>query len=135
MYSFQNIFFFRVFKIDFVNPTAKMILQLVLLQPEKFKQGFPPKVICCKLFTVEADLNEIICDDNGADMNTESVKSYYHVTFQSETTPSAKHANFDDKSYFLQQMESRSYINMTVLNDEAYLIECIYGENKNENDI
>ena len=44
-----------------------MLVQIVLLQPEKFKGIFTTKAICCnKLFKVEADLNEIICDDNGA---------------------------------------------------------------------
>ena len=60
------------------------------MQPEKFKEAFPPKPIRCnKLFTAEADFNKIVSDDNRACMNTKSVKSYYHVTFQSETTISA----------------------------------------------
>ena len=37
-------------------------------------------------------------DSNGAYMNTNSVKNHNHVTFQSETTPSAKYAYFGGKS-------------------------------------
>ena len=69
-----------------------MLLQVVLLQPEKFKEGVPPKAICCnKRFTVEVDLNEVMCDDSGAYMNAKSVKGYCRVTFQLKTTLSAKY--------------------------------------------
>ena len=49
----------------------------------------------------------------------------------SETTLSANYANFDGKSYFVKQRESRSYVNITVPKDEVYLIERLYRENKN----
>ena len=76
-----------------------MLLPLVLLQAKKFKEGLPPKAIRCnKLFTVEADLNEIMCDDSEAYMNTKSIKSYFHVMFQSETTLLARYAHFNGKS-------------------------------------
>ena len=49
----------------------------------------------------------------------------------SETTLSANYANFDGKSYFVKQRESRSYVNITVPKDEVYLIERLYRKNKN----
>ena len=70
-------------------------------------------------------------DSNGAYMNTNSVKNHNHVTFQSETTPSAKYAYFGGKSQFVKQRDSRSYVNITVLNDEVYLNKIIYRKNKN----
>ena len=109
-----------------------MLFQVVLLQPKKFKEGFSPKAVHCnKVFTVKVDLNEIMCDDNGVYMKKKSVKTYYYATFQSETTLSAKYAQFDANSYFVKQRESRSYVNMIFPNNKVYLIKRIYRENKN----
>ena len=64
-------------------------------------------------------------------MNTKSVQSYSHVTFESETNLSAKHAHFDGKSYFVKQRESHSYVHMTVSNDEVYVIKLLFNISNN----
>ena len=65
---------------------------------------------------LEVDLNEIMCNDNEAWINTNNAEIYHHVTIYLETTLSAKYAHFNGKLYFLKQREGCSYVTMIVPN-------------------
>ena len=58
----------RIFIFDHANPTAEMLLTIVLLRGKDFVEMEPLKGICHNILytVVGSTINQINCDDNGA---------------------------------------------------------------------
>ena len=80
-YDYLFCFSLRNFIFDHANPTAEMLLSVVLLRGKDFVKMAPLKEICHnKMYTVhEYTINQINCDDNGAYRDTGSVKKDYYI--------------------------------------------------------
>ena len=122
--------------IDFNNPTAESILNAIILCPENFKEESPPKAVRDnRAFTLEGfDHDEIMCDDNGAYVNTKKVKRYYHVQIKSNGTFKAQTVHGDAPNFFIKvRSTNRTFTNVIIPQCEVYLLERIYRDSKSFN--
>ena len=124
--SVSNYFVFSPenFIFDHENPTAEMLLTVVLLRGKDFVEMEPLKGIChSKMYTVVGyTIKQIICDDNGAYGDTKSVKKDYYV--QEEDGKMIVNIVYKDGTQYVQHVRNRqSYDKLLIEPSKVYTIE------------
>ena len=119
------------FIFDHANPTAEMLLTVVLLRRKDFVEMEPLKGTCHnKMHTVVGyTINQINCDDNGAYGDTRNVKKDYYV--QEEDGKLTVHTVYKEGNQYVQHVRNeRSYDKLLVEPSKMYSIERYYRRNK-----
>ena len=119
---------------DYENPSAKSLIDRIILNPEKFAQDTPLKGIRSDYFymTKKECFHDVTTEDNGAYLNWRSNKRVYAPGLLSDEEPENVKIihQSNDGTYFYKSRKERNYEVVNVNAKEVYTIERYYRQGK-----
>ena len=96
-------------KSEFEKPSAKEIFQVILLEPEKYKENQPLKnVRDNKIYTNRnCSLDNITCDDNGAYRSSNNNKKLFYIQINGSSL-NVKLVHQENGKFFYKEKNGRT---------------------------
>ena len=72
---------------------------------------------------IDFPLNEINCDENGAHINTQKIKSYYYVENEQPHIIKSQTAYSNNSKFWIKEKRNRNYLNVSLTDDNVCILE------------
>ena len=118
--------------LDLDNLTTDQLLNVILINPEKYLVDEPPKGTRKNfIYTIKnASANDVNCDDNGAYTKFGSTRKSYYVERANDSITRVNSVHVRNKRFYYKERKDGVYVDRYVPDDDIFTVERTYRYNK-----